>query len=165
MTRRDLLRILDANFNRSREGLRVCEEITRFALEDKRLTVAIKKARHELSDCLRGSGVGLSELLAARDVRSDVGKKPEPFENVRQNRSDIFAANIERAKEALRVLEEASKLVAPALSERFKKIRFRVYAIEKNILPKLETLRHHRSGGLERPRPVRRGSRSPRRRR
>lgn len=147
MTRRQILRILDANFNRSREGLRVCEEIARFALEDKRLTVAIKKVRHDLSDCIKVSGASLSELLEARDVRSDVGKKPESFENPREHRSDLFAANIERAKEALRVLEEVSKLTTPGVSPRFKKIRFSVYAIEKKILPRLETLRHH---GLER---------------
>lgn len=149
VNRRELLRILDANFNRSREGLRVCEEITRFALEDRRLTVAIKKVRHDLSGCLKDSGISLSELLAARDVSSDVGKRSEPFENPRAGRSDLFAANIERTKEALRVLEETSKLTAPGLSVRFKKIRFSVYAIEKKILPELEAVRDH---GPERPR-------------
>ena len=164
MIRRDLLRILDANFNRSREGLRVCEEITRFALQDKRLTVAIKKARHDLSDCLRGSGVELVELLDARDVGSDVGKRSEPFENKRQSHSDLFAANIERTKEALRVLEETSKLAAPTLSGRFKKIRFSVYDIEKRILPKLETLRYHRLELPKKPRPAGSRPRSSRRR-
>ena len=100
MTRRQALRILDANFNRSREGLRVCEEITRFVLEDKRLTVTIKKARHELSACLKASGISLTEFLDARQTGSDVGKKPELFENPRVNRTDLFSANIERAKEA-----------------------------------------------------------------
>ena len=39
----------------------------------------------------------------------------------------LFIANIERAKESLRVLEETSKLLNPKLGILYKKIRFRVY--------------------------------------
>ncbi|MBI3252185.1 MAG: thiamine-phosphate pyrophosphorylase [Candidatus Omnitrophica bacterium] len=144
MTRRQVLRILDANLNRSREGLRVCEEIARFVLEDAPLTRALKKARHALSKEIGRLPVGVSELLAARDVARDVGKGPSPLESGRTGAWDLFSANIERAKESLRVLEEASKILDKDSAARFKALRFKIYAIEKKSLPKLETLRHHR---------------------
>ena len=45
-------RILDANFNRSREALRVMEEFARFVLDDSSLTQALKSARHDLTAAL-----------------------------------------------------------------------------------------------------------------
>ena len=143
MTRREILRILDANFNRSREGLRVCEELLRFVLEDPALTTRIKKIRHDVSGVLRKLPVSQGALVSARDVRSDVGKKSSATEKKRVNAIDLFLANIERVKESLRVLEETAKLVDEAASTEMKKIRFAVYAIEKKALPKLEALRHH----------------------
>src|SRR3989338_9892890 len=140
MTQAQILRILDANFNRSREGLRVCEEILRFVLADKALTARIKKARHEVSDCLNRLSIPIGELIQARDVRSDVGKKVSHTEKIRRDAVGIFLANVERVKESLRVLEEASKLMdgrvsgqrpAGFVAGRIKKIRFQIYAIEK----------------------------------
>jgi len=144
--RSKLLRILDANLNRSREGLRVCEEVVRFALDDARLTKTLKAARHAITAGLKALPVRSSELAAARNSRGDVGKNPSRLEKSRADELALFLANAERAKEALRVLEEVSKLLDPRASERFKKIRFTVYDIEKRTLPKLEALRDHRSG-------------------
>ncbi len=45
-------RILDANFNRSREALRVMEEYARFVLDDAALTEALKGTRHELVEMM-----------------------------------------------------------------------------------------------------------------
>ncbi|OGW84008.1 MAG: hypothetical protein A3C47_01360 [Omnitrophica bacterium RIFCSPHIGHO2_02_FULL_51_18] len=140
---KQILRILDANFNRSREGLRVCEEITRFVLEDKVLTRDLKRVRHAVSGCVQKMPVPVSELLSARDVRSDVGKEPSVLEKPREGAFGLFAANIGRVKESLRVLEEVSKLIDRNISDTFKKVRFDVYSIEKRTLPKLEALRHH----------------------
>lgn len=143
MKQREVLRILDANFNRSREGLRVCEEIARFVLRDKSLTSDLKKARHAISDCTKKLPVSLTELVASRNVRSDFGKKPSPLEKKRRDALELFLANAERAKESLRALEETSKFVDSRVFEKFKKIRFKVYAIEKKALPKLESICNH----------------------
>ena len=145
MKRSEILRILDANFNRSREGLRVCEEIARFVLRDEALTRELKKARHAVSDCLKKLPVPLAELVASRNVRADFGKKSSALESRRKDALALFLANAERAKESLRVLEETSKLIELKISVRLKKERFHVYAIEKKSLPKLEALRHHGS--------------------
>ena len=42
-----LLRLIDANLNRSREGIRVCEDIARFVLNDKRITRSFKSLKLE----------------------------------------------------------------------------------------------------------------------
>ena len=144
MKRGEALRIFDANLNRSREGLRVCEEIARFVLEDEVLTRSLKRARHSIADAIKGLAKGLDEVVAARDTRSDVGKAPSALEESRGDWRDLFIANVERSKEALRVLEETSKLFDAASSRLFKKTRFDVYAIEKRALPKLDALRDHR---------------------
>lgn len=142
MTPKQIFRILDANFNRSREGLRVCEEIARFVLEDRVLTKNLKKVRHAVSGCVKDLSLG--RLVSARDTLGDVGKEPSRLEKHRGDALDLFAANIERVKEALRVLEETSKLLDVAVSDDLKKIRFQAYAIEKKALSGLEALRDHR---------------------
>ncbi len=136
-----VLRILDANFNRSREGLRVCEEIFRFFLSDPLIMRKLKQARHEITRILKSASFPRASLLAARDVGADKGKSPSLLENERSGILDLFSANIERTKESLRVLEEFSKALDPKIAFEFKKLRFEIYAIEKRALPKLESLR------------------------
>ena len=145
MTRRQILRVLDANFNRSREGLRVCEEIARFVIEDASLTRRLKRTRHTVSDCLKNISVPLSEIIGSRDAVSDVGQAYTRLETIRRDALGLFLANSERVKESLRVLEEVSKLVDQKIAGRLKKTRFHVYSIEKKALPPLEALRHHGS--------------------
>ena len=56
----------------------------------------------------------------------------------RKGLADIFAANIERVKESLRVLEEIFKLVNIKSSSKFCVLRFKVYAIEKKAIGKIK---------------------------
>ena len=48
----ELFRIIDANYNRAKEGLRVCEDIARFILNDKALSAGFKRARHTLAGAI-----------------------------------------------------------------------------------------------------------------
>jgi thiamine-phosphate pyrophosphorylase len=144
---RRVLRVLDANFNRSREGLRVCEEIFRFLLNDAGISGKLKRARHGVTRLMKKFPAAPGTVLAARDVRGDSGRKPTKLGSRRSGPADLFSANIERAKESLRVLEEFTKLVDRRSSDGFKKLRFQIYAIEKQAVPKLESLRDHRRGG------------------
>lgn len=138
-------RILDANFNRSREGLRVAEEVARFALDQKKLAADLKRLRHAVTAVYKKSGP--AALVAGRNSGEDVGSGPSALERPRLDLAELFWANLERAKEALRVLEETSKLTVPATSGTFKKIRFELYGIEKRAYPAVETLRHRRPRG------------------
>ena len=120
------LKIIDANLNRSREGLRVCEEVARFLLLDRPLSFRLKKARHRISAEIERLGAAYGDILRARRVGEDPGKAADTLETKRPGVDGICLANMERAKESLRVLEEMTKLTDVALSGRFKKIRFYV---------------------------------------
>lgn len=143
MKARPLDRILDANFNRAREGLRVCEELSRFILNERGLTRRLKAVRHRLGDELRSGVFEPAALARARDCRGDVGRRYDSLESRRNGLVSVFIANIERVKESLRVLEEISKTVDPRAPARFKSMRFTVYAIEKTGLRQLEALRDY----------------------
>ena len=136
-----LLRIIDANLNRSREGLRVCEDIARFVLNDKKITSSFKSLRHRISSLQKK--LEKIKLFKSRNVQRDIGKKTHYREKQRKNIRDIFGANLERVKESLRVLEEISKLLNKKIAQDFKKIRFKVYEIEKKSSIKMEGLLRH----------------------
>lgn len=140
-----VFRIIDANLNRSREALRVCEEVVRFALESETLTTQLKHVRNAVSAIARSFEKELGALAGARNVGDDIGRASRlPGGIGRKSLRDVFAANMERAKESFRVLEEFSKLIDPAASKKFARLRFKVYDIEKKAIRKIESLRHRR---------------------
>ena len=132
-------RIIDANLNRVKEGLRVCEEITRFILNNHKFTARFKQYRHEIDNLARKI-YPASRLLKERKADSDVGRFNSGGELKRCNCKDIFWANIQRVKESLRVLEEFSKLVDTKAALRFKQLRYKVYEIEKESFKKISAL-------------------------
>ncbi len=129
----NLLRIIDANLNRSREGLRVCEEIARFVLEDTRLTGKFKKIRHKISRTIKEFPAISKTLLECRNSQADVGRKVLS-KSGRKNYKDVFSANIQRVKESLRVLEEFSSIFNQPLSNNFAQLRFQVYELEQKTI-------------------------------
>jgi thiamine-phosphate pyrophosphorylase len=124
------LRIIDANFNRASEGLRVVEEQCRFVLGDRHLTECCKQLRHDLTTALQL--VPAAQLLAARDTPGDVGTSvTTPAEAARNALSDISAANWKRVEQALRAIEEFGKLISPELAARAESLRYRAYTLAK----------------------------------
>ncbi len=138
---KSILRIIDANQNRLLEGLRVCEEITRFIILDKRLTFNFKNLRHNVTDMTKKWKIKDTQLLDSRDSLKDIGKPSIKEELKRRNCQDIFFANIQRAKESARVLEEFSKLENKKISAGFKDIRYRLYQIEKDSDSRIRNIR------------------------
>jgi thiamine-phosphate pyrophosphorylase len=137
--KKGLLRIVDANLNRSREGMRVCEEIVRFVLDDVSLTKEFKSLRHRIAHLVRKMPEMSKLLLESRASNDDVGRKI--FNKTsRKNYKDVFIANIQRVKESLRVLEEFSRLISKTLSKNFTQMRFKVYALEKKTVKKLQKI-------------------------
>jgi thiamine-phosphate pyrophosphorylase len=125
-----LHRIIDANLNRAREGLRVVEDIVRFYIGDKKTTSALKKIRHEITDAVKDNNV----LLSGRDSDGDAGRHFVPeLEGKNKNLKGIIISNFKRTEESLRVLEEISKIGMPKKSPLFKDLRFRVYTMEKKV--------------------------------
>ncbi len=136
-------RIIDANLNRAKEGLRVCEEITRFLLNSFSLTKQLKEIRHGLDEVLRKLAPR-QQFVFYRDSYSDIGRSIQGLELLRHSLTDIFMANIQRVKESIRVLEEFSKLYQKDAAVGFKQLRYAVYESEKKIVKKLQALRNSR---------------------
>ncbi len=70
-----LHRIIDASANRSREALRVLEDIARFALNDQDLSGDLKRLRHALTEAVGSLAASLPDalmLLESRDTEGDV---------------------------------------------------------------------------------------------
>jgi thiamine-phosphate pyrophosphorylase len=128
-----LLRTIDANANRSREGLRILEEVARFFLDDQFLTELAKDLRHDLEGAL--SGLPAPLRIAARNTLGDVGTSlTTSREAERANLMDLITANAARVAEALRCLEEFGKLVSTSLAAQAKSLRYRVYTLEKTLV-------------------------------
>jgi thiamine-phosphate pyrophosphorylase len=135
---RNIYRIIDANLNRSREGLRVCEEITRFVLNSSTMTRQLKSVRHSITRASIKYLPKRPRAIFSRDTNNDVGRvSRNRSEMKRSGARDIFSANMQRAKESLRVLEEFFKLVDKSASMRFSALRFRVYRIEKTAAKRI----------------------------
>jgi len=124
------LRIIDANFNRAAEGLRVVEEHCRFALNDRHLTERCKQLRHELTSAL--AALPKTHLHAARETQSDVGTSVSTSaEGTRKSLAHVAAASWQRVEQALRAIEEYVKLLSPAIAPRIENLRYQSYTLAK----------------------------------
>jgi hypothetical protein len=129
-----LLRLVDANLNRLKEGVRVVEDICRFVYEHKEEASKLKAIRHHSRTSL------LLEALSHRDSTTDILKATTKTEKSRDDIASILIANFKRAQESARALEEVLKLFSTDEAENFKKIRYELYDIEKSLFSKLPTI-------------------------
>jgi len=134
MNKKNIYRILDANLNRAREGIRVTEEVARLYFDDAKLSSKFKRLRHELTRVAKRD-FDEKKLLTFRDTEKDVGADTMgSLEKRRVDLNSIVQANLRRAEEATRVLEEFGKLINPDSAKAFKRIRFRLYTLEQETL-------------------------------
>ncbi|NJM72484.1 MAG: thiamine phosphate synthase [Scytonema sp. RU_4_4] len=128
-----IYRILDANLDRAREGLRIIEEWCRFGLNNAQLAAECKKERQEIAHW------HTAQLRAARNTPGDPGTElTHPQEEQRTGIKSLLQANFCRVQEALRVLEEYSKLYNPNMGKACKQMRYRIYTLESHLMG------HHR---------------------
>ncbi|MCF8010577.1 MAG: thiamine phosphate synthase [Clostridiales bacterium] len=146
-------RIIDANLNRLREGLRVVEDAGRFLLNDANIMSQAKEMRHQLSRIMEFIPGGNNTLITYRDSSCDIGKNTKlPTEMHRDDYSKVVTANLKRIEEAARVLEEYGKLVSADLGFEAKVLRFQSYSLEKKLqastdkLGTKEKITHFNSG-------------------
>ncbi|MFY4844991.1 thiamine-phosphate pyrophosphorylase [Aliarcobacter butzleri] len=118
------LRLIDANLNRLREGIRVVEDIFRYVYNNKEVATKLKNLRH------LARTQNYYELLETRDIKNDVLRESIKSEQNRDNLNSILIANFKRAQESARVLEEFTKLTSIKDSENFKYIRYELYNLE-----------------------------------
>jgi thiamine-phosphate pyrophosphorylase len=126
---RRVFRILDANLDRAREGLRILEDWCRFGLNHHELTEKLKHLRQSLAQW------HTAELRAARDTPGDTGTSlTHAQERQRQNVTHVLQANFCRVEEALRSLEEFGKIHHPDMAAACKQFRYQVYTLESTVL-------------------------------
>jgi thiamine-phosphate pyrophosphorylase len=129
---RAVYRIIDANFNRGREALRVMEDVCRFYLNSMALSSRAKQLRHELSSAVGQLNAGM--LLASRDTPGDVGTEIRVDNQLsRRNLEDCLTAAGKRASEALRCLSEAAQTINPAVAKCVEQVRYSCYTLEKDV--------------------------------
>ena len=132
MADKKVARLLDANLNRAREGLRVVEDTARFIWNDASLYKRLRRLRHGLQ---KAAAPSIRQLVEARDSVNDSGREMKEYP--RASLSDVVAANLKRAQEAMRVLEEYGKVYFPETAGSFKKIRYQLYLEEKRIMKRI----------------------------
>jgi len=132
-----LYRVIDANLNRAREGLRVMEEVARFVYETKKFSRSIKALRGQLQKATKLIP-SPEKIILSRNSKGDIGKELNPkTEFKRESIAGLFEANAKRVQEALRVLEEFSKLIPKNNNQApvtFKELRFTIYQVEKEFI-------------------------------
>ncbi|HDN86180.1 MAG: thiamine-phosphate pyrophosphorylase [Candidatus Omnitrophota bacterium] len=136
-----IFRIIDVNFNRAKEGLRVIEDIFRFILRDNHLRKWARKVRHSLDKIVKEASFK-NKLIKARSTEEDLGKDYDFLEKRRKSMEEVLYINLQRVKESLRVLEEFLKLIDEKKAGIIKKTRFKVYELEKYTFSKWPSLRN-----------------------
>jgi len=133
---REIYRILDANFNRVREALRVAEDCGRFALNDPGITAMAKNLRSDLQKILQA--MPAAEFITSRDTPGDIGTAiTSPTEPSRGDLSDVATAACKRLTEALRTIEEYTKIVAPDKILAIERMRYDAYTLEQRLRGRL----------------------------
>jgi len=132
-----ILRTIDANINRVSEGLRVLEDISRFVLNDIKISRELKAVRHSLNQTVSHIS---SKLLETRDSEGDIGSDSDLAYD-HENLFSVVKANAKRVQEGIRVIEELAKL--PELksslpADELRKSRYKVYTLEKQLVSQLK---------------------------
>jgi len=155
--RSSVYRILDAAINRAGEGMRVVEDYVRMVVQDAHLSRKLKQLRHDLT--LSVASIEPQSRIAARDTLGDVGCQIETeseYQRVGTSTGSnggaqaqgvsngtaaasnpilgLVQANLARAQQALRTIEEFSKTIDPEIAKRVEQLRYRTYTIEKAVL-------------------------------
>ncbi len=130
---RAVYRIIDANFNRAREALRVMEEYCRFAVNNGSLSGRAKQLRHEL--CAAVGQLEQGKLLAGRDTLGDVGVGQRVENQLeRATAAEAFTAGARRLTEALRALAEMVQAESKPVAAAIERLRYQAYTLEKDVV-------------------------------
>ncbi len=124
-----VFQIIDANLDRAREGLRVLEDWARFGLGGNDFVAKIKNYRQIL---------GKNHLEVYKQSRNYIEDQFKGLthqeQNNRKNPEQIICSNAGRVQEALRVIEEFSRLHNHKLSKIASEIRYEIYSLEIDLL-------------------------------
>ena len=124
-----IFQIIDANLDRAREGLRVLEDWARFGLGENKYVIKIKNFRQIL---------GKNHLEIYKKSRNYIEDESKGLSHIEQLKrktpQQIINSNAGRVQEALRVVEEFSRLHNHELSKIASGIRYEIYTLEIDLL-------------------------------
>ena len=124
-----IYQIIDANLDRAREGLRVLEDWARFGVGANNFVAKIKNFRQIL---------GKNHLEIYKQSRNHIEDQYKGLTHQEQSKrrtpEQIISSNSARVQEALRVIEEFSRLHNHELSKIASEIRYEIYTLEIDIL-------------------------------
>ena len=161
--RNSVYRILDAAINRAGEGMRVVEDYVRMVVQDEHLSRQLKQLRHDLTQATMS--IEPESRIAARDTVGDVGCRIETETEYQRGTdpagksastddpssapaSGLVQANLARAQQALRTIEEFSKTIDPEIAKQVEQLRYRTYTIEKAVLTTVVSLQNFKRESL-----------------
>ena len=124
-------RIIDVNLNRLDESLKFLEDIIRFSLENKKLLGEIRRIRNNFLAVKKS--LPLATIVISRKSYYDLGRSAKFDSQLKKTPRAIIFANLTRAKEASRIIEEILRVQKIEISNSVKEIRFKIYDLEKNI--------------------------------
>jgi len=124
-----IYQIIDANLDRAREGLRVLEDWARFGLGENNYVTKIKNFRQIL---------GKNHLEIYKKTRNYIEDQSKGLTHLdqfnRKTTEQIISSNAGRVQEALRVVEEFSRLHNHELSKIASDMRYEIYTLEIDLL-------------------------------
>jgi len=124
-----IYQIIDANLDRAREGLRVIEDWARFGIGENDSVAKIKNFRQIL---------GKNHLEVYKQSRNHIEDQCQGLTHQEQSKrrtpEQIISCNAGRVQEALRVIEEFSRLNNNELSKIASEIRYEIYTLEIDLL-------------------------------
>ena len=124
-----IAQLIDANLDRAREGLRVMEDWCRFGLKRRDFSSQIKDWRQQLG--FHHHSIYRKARNSSNDPSIGIS---HPLQKVRSTPEAVFIANSSRVQEALRVIEEFTRMSDPNLCKIATKIRYETYEIEIKVL-------------------------------
>lgn len=124
--------IADVNLNRLNDSLKFAEDYVRFELTDRRLLETVRTTRQLFLDLKKS--LPLIAIISQRASERDRGRSPAFDRGRRGSWSAVLLANLSRAKESARILEELLRCASPAHARLCKRIRFLVYDLEKAMI-------------------------------
>jgi len=122
---------VDVNINRLDESLKFLEDVVRFSIKNRELLNYVRAARKEFLSIKKR--LPLIDIIISRESQQDLGR-PARFDAVtKKSPEELILANLMRAKESSRILEEISKSDGLNISQQIKELRFKIYDIEKKL--------------------------------
>ncbi len=131
--------LIDANLDRAREGLRVIEDWCRYSTNQEKLVITLKNHRQTLGH--HHKHIYKQARCPSKDLGVGLQHKEQ---QKRKTVKAILEANFARVQEALRVLEEFSRITDPLLAKSAASMRYELYELETKLIEETLSFERHR---------------------